>query len=1026
MRKRLVISAWLVCSLLIAAKAQQVQWASQVLAYSSQYGNKDYAANQALGIPNALGNTRLHHMAWVPRKEESLTGEYIHVAFSKPMRIQQVAVAESLNPGAIHRIFLIDDQGKRHKIYENDKPHGLMAPFRLFRHSFPKTSYRVAELKLELKTKAVEGSNQIDAIGIADSRTPIQAGLKQQQTDDAAVRSEDLGPRINSSFAERLPLISPDGQTLFFARKYHPQNMGDDNRDDIWVAYRNAEGKWNRPINIGAPLNTRDHNFVVGVSPSGNTLYLANNYRSPGKAGVSVSHKGGRSWSMPKPLLIENHYNDNEFVSYFMGIDEDVLLMAVERKEGLGDLDLYVSFKIKERQWSEPRSLGPVINTIGIESSIFLAADQRTIYFSSNGHQGYGGLDMYMSRRLDDSWTNWSEPLNLGPHINNANNNYNYSIPASGEYAYFSRDDTKGMSDLFRIRLPEEVQPDPVMLVSGRVIDAETHQPVKARLQLRQLAKNKTERALEVPEGKFKMVLPYGKNLGVYAEIDGYFSVSESMELEGASLEELDGDQQSLVASTDTDDTFVVHNTAIEQLQLRINKLDAELDKVQLEREKARRLAAQDLKKDNHTFDPSHRSDPELDALKHRYQRLQQNKAEVKKHKKTPPDKSKASHSDKELARMRAKYDKAYNENEEKPSDAKLLGKKERKKDDKELRNMHDKLQRYYDRDSKVQPVQKPTAANKAQPPQPAVKDDFELIQRIVRQQLKNELSPLIRQELQNELLPKIALNVERELDDETRAKINNRMRTDIKKQLKADMQKINQAEEKQQLASKQKALEGLPAGFEKSLRQALRAEVKNQLREELYAGIQQSLYHELNYRIKKALELQYRQELSAKLKELERIERPAPLLAVAQQEELSMPGSPVIYQEVEQDILVVPIKVGQIIPMNNIFFDANESTLKPASTNELKRVLAFLTKESNLIIEIGGHTNGWCSSSFAHELSMQRAKTVAGYLVENGISEHRIQFRGYGKTKPIATNDSVVGRKKNQRVEMKILEIAE
>ena len=109
---------------------------------------------------------------------------------------------------------------------------------------------------------------------------------------------------------------------------------------------------------------------------------------------------------------------------------------------------------------------------------------------------------------------------------------------------------------------------------------------------------------------------------------------------------------------------------------------------------------------------------------------------------------------------------------------------------------------------------------------------------------------------------------------------------------------------------------------------------------------------------------------------------------------------------------------------MNNIFFESNESSLKSESYSELARVKLFLQEKSNLVIEIGGHTNGWCSHVFANELSTKRAKEVREFLIEEGIPAERIQFRGYGKTAPIASNDTKAGRRQNQRVEMKILEI--
>ena len=204
-----------------------------------------------------------------------------------------------------------------------------------------------------------------------------------------------------------------------------------------------------------------------------------------------------------------------------------------------GNLDLYVSFKLNSNNWTEPINLGSQINSIGSESSIFLAADNRTIYFSSNGHPGYGGYDMFMSKRLDDTWTNWSAPKNLGKQINTKGNDYNYTIPASGEYAYFSRENGPFMSDLYRIKLPKELQPEPVMLMTGRIIDAETQLPIAAKLKYEKLNKQK-ENETTSEEGDFQIVLPYGEDVALHAEAEGYFAVSENLELAEEGVEELD------------------------------------------------------------------------------------------------------------------------------------------------------------------------------------------------------------------------------------------------------------------------------------------------------------------------------------------------------------------------------------------------------------------------------------------------------------------------------------------------------
>ena len=144
-----------------------------------------------------------------------------------------------------------------------------------------------------------------------------------------------------------------------------------------------------------------------------------------GKDGIAYAKKEGNSWSKPEPMKIKNMYNYSEFASYYVSPNGKILLMALQRDDVIGNLDLYVSFRTNETEWSEPQNMGKNINTIGIESSIFLAADYKTIYFASSGHYGYGGLDIFMAKRLDDSWTNWSEPKNLGHAFNTPANDYN-------------------------------------------------------------------------------------------------------------------------------------------------------------------------------------------------------------------------------------------------------------------------------------------------------------------------------------------------------------------------------------------------------------------------------------------------------------------------------------------------------------------------------------------------------------------------------------------------------------------------
>lgn len=1003
-----------------ALQAQEVQWAATVLDFSSQYGSKDYAAKQILGVPNAIGGLNLHDMAWVPKRDNSPTGEFIHVGFSQPMQIRQVAIAESLNPGAIHRIYLYGPDGKKQLIYENKSPRPVFAPFRMFRHKFPLTKYDVMSLRVELRSKAIEGSNQLDAIGISSSSTPIEVKVNTLQYGEEVAQAERLSPAVNSEYAERLPMISPDGKTLYFARKYHPQNIGEENNDDIWVAYRQPDGRWSNAVNIGAPLNNKDHNFVAAFNPTGDVLYLGSDYRQRSKDGVSVSFKRGRSWSTPKPLQIENHYNESDFVCYHMSLDEQVLLMSVERTDGLGGLDLYAAFRQSNNTFSEPMNLGSQINTVGAESSIFLAADGKTIYFSSNGHEGYGGYDMFMSRRLDDSWQNWTPPKNLGSKINSSKNEYNYTIPASGDYAYFSSGDVSSKSsNLYRIPLPEEVQPEPVMLVTGRLINAETQKPLQADLKFNPLQNADDKKPASIrSDGSYQLVLPYGEDIEVYAETAGYFAISENLPLSGRELEGLDYDQEGMLAQSDGEDTVIASNGDIERLQLRLSELDEDMKALTQERQRVK----EEYQQRESIQKTEYRDDPELEALRHKYNNTMRSKKETdqKQYGRNEESTEVASTGDRELDELRKKFNRHYNGDAEEGNGSSSTPSSPKPKNSKELKDMRAKYERHYG--EKEPQKEKPPV--KSTPTKTIENPDFELLEIAVRQQLQDELFADEYKTLRRSLLNKELRTINRDLTiDEQKQLKEPGYVSRLKRQITSAP--VPALVPQSYPLLEEKAYRTIVA----DLRRTLEDEARSDLKKKLAPQIQDEIRNTLTYEIKKTTEQRVRKELEEKMQAQIQAEKARHEAVVNQ------PSAPKVeteeeaplkieYQEVEKDILLLPIKVGQVIPMNNLFFDSNQATLKDASTSELERVLKFLKDNPKLVVEIGGHTNGWCSHVFANELSWKRSEAVLHYFSERGIPKSRLQHRGYGKTKPIASNDSKIGRKKNQRVEMKILEI--
>ncbi len=247
-----------------------------------------------------------------------------------------------------------------------------------------------------------------------------------------------LGHTINSSSEEVNPLLSPDGNTLFFVRTFADENVGGKLAgQDIWYSRREGGISWGIPKNL-TELNTEFNNVVVGLSQSDSIIYLLNTYSSPLRwnFGIAYSTFENEVWSNPKELNLKFKVR-NAFRGYYMAPTEDVLLVSMESKDSYGNEDIYIYYK-QGKKWHGPIHLNEKVNTDKSEISPFLSADQKTLFFSSEGHGGYGGMDIFMSERLDSTWTNWSEPVNLGAEINSLNFDAYFSTYDKGESFFVS------------------------------------------------------------------------------------------------------------------------------------------------------------------------------------------------------------------------------------------------------------------------------------------------------------------------------------------------------------------------------------------------------------------------------------------------------------------------------------------------------------------------------------------------------------------------------------------------------------
>ncbi|MDB5240830.1 MAG: flagellar motor protein MotB [Spirosoma sp.] len=545
MRTQRLLLCLSLITLALGCPAQSVQWASRVVGVSSEKKGEStgeqYRATQALGRPSKVPEIGQSPCAWAPATPDGATDEWIQVAFDTPLHARQIVVAENVNPGAVVQVIVIDEKGAQHIVYQNPGTQARPDPLL---HVFPKDfSFLCRQMKVVLNGAALKGINQIDAIGISEDPKPITAGINVSAATPKDIQKENLGKTVNSPGQEVAPVISPDGRTLYFTRNFNKANLGGADRQDVWYSTLESGSNgnppgWSEAVNIGPPINNAGDNAISGMSTDGRTAYLINIYRPDGglSFGISKSTRTKAGWSQPVECKILNNYNLHEKnqLEFCISPDGRAIILAVQRKDTRGDRDLYVSLLRPDRTWSEPVSLGRVINTADFESSPFLAADGRTLYFTSAGHPGYGNGDIFVARRLDESWGNWSEPENLGPAVNTDEWDGYFTIPASGDYAYLSsRAGSLGEDDIFRLKLYPAIKPDPVAIVSGQVLDAKSKKPIASEVISSVFNEtNDIARADYSPEtGEYKLILPTQKIYNLKATKEGYFPTTETLDL---------------------------------------------------------------------------------------------------------------------------------------------------------------------------------------------------------------------------------------------------------------------------------------------------------------------------------------------------------------------------------------------------------------------------------------------------------------------------------------------------------------
>ncbi|MEO5968194.1 MAG: OmpA family protein [Ferruginibacter sp.] len=347
----------------------------------------------------------------------------------------------------------------------------------------------------------------------------------REHSDDKYVFSPfNLGSNINTAALEYFPSLTIDGKKLIFTRR----EKGD---EDFYESDLQNDGTWGMARPLSGRINTNLNEGAQTISQDGQWLiYTGCNYpEGQGRCDIYIAYKlKDGSWSTAENMTFNTEYWES---SPSLSPDKLDLYFASNNAAGFGGRDLWVTRRQPNGKWATPVNLGPEINTPGDEGSPFIHADNQTLYFSSNYHDGYGATDLFLSKKTDSGW---SKPLNLGYPINTIDDEGSLIVTADGKTGYYAseRQDTKGGLDLYSFKLPENVQALKTLWVRGKVFDAKTKEGLPSSLLLTDINTRKEIFSIQTDEeGNYLVTLPEGKDYAFNVGRKGYLFYYENFSL---------------------------------------------------------------------------------------------------------------------------------------------------------------------------------------------------------------------------------------------------------------------------------------------------------------------------------------------------------------------------------------------------------------------------------------------------------------------------------------------------------------
>ena len=335
----------------------------------------------------------------------------------------------------------------------------------------------------------------------------------------------NLGDSVNSDALEYYPSLTIDGKKLIFTRRL----AGDEDFYETDLVGNN----WTKALPLGGKVNTNLNEGAQNISQDGTwIIFTGCNYpEGQGSCDLYISYQTKQGWSEAENLgpVVNTDYWES---SPSFSPDKRDIYFSSNQPGGFGGKDIWVTRRNANGKWGRPQNLGPTVNTSGDESCSFMYADNQTLFFNSNGHKGYGQTDLFYAKKLSD--TSWATPVNLGYPINTIDEEGSMIVAADGKTAYYASDrsDSKGGLDLYRFQLRDDIQPPRALWVKGRVFDAKTKAGLPSSVELTEITTRKLiSRVQTDEEGNYLTTLPVGKEYVFNVNRKGYLFFSENYRL---------------------------------------------------------------------------------------------------------------------------------------------------------------------------------------------------------------------------------------------------------------------------------------------------------------------------------------------------------------------------------------------------------------------------------------------------------------------------------------------------------------